>query len=285
MAFTRKSLETRIVLAEGEFTGGGNMKTFRGLATDARIEKVGAPDLNKMSLKIFGMLREDMEQLTALSFKPMEYKKKYAVLLAGDEGAELSVVFKGEIMKAVADYSGAPDISFQIDAMTGSYPLMMSAPPLTVEGEAPAADVVGSLAGEMGYAFENAGVTGSLKNAVLNGSPLEKARAAADQTGAELILDDDVLVLLPPGKARTSEVPYISPATGLIGYPSFTDTGISFKCLYNPALQMGGLVEIKSVVPHASGVWRITKLTHSLSAYNPKGGAWESAAEGVSYGG
>ncbi len=33
---------------------------------------------------------------------------------------------------------------------------------------------------------------------------------------------------------------------------------------------------MESIVPRASGTWRIIKLTHELSAFDPSGGPWES---------
>ena len=50
-----------------------------------------------------------------------------------------------------------------------------------------------------GMTFENQGVSSSVKNAVFTGSPIEQARQAAKQVGAELIIDDEKMLLIPNG--------------------------------------------------------------------------------------
>jgi hypothetical protein len=43
------------------------------------------------------------------------------------------------------------------------------------------------------------------------------------------------------------------------------------KSLYNPAVQFLGKIEIDSVIKPASGIWRVSKLSHSLEAQVPNG--------------
>ena len=65
----------------------------------------------------------------------------------------------------------------------------------------------------------------------------------------------------------------------MIGYPSFTQDGITCECFYNPRLQLGGQIKIESIVPRASGYWKITKLNHDLAAYT--NGRWVSRIDGM----
>ena len=77
----------------------------------------------------------------------------------------------------------------------------------------------------------------------------------------------------------------LADGAGLIGYPSFTSDGISCACCYDPNLKQGGAIELQSIVPRASGRWKITKLTHKLSAYMTGGGSWNTAIEAAYIGG
>ena len=280
-SFTRKIIEVRITLAAGSFGGQGERKILRGLPVEADVDKPGLPDKNKAQVKIYGMKYEDMEQLTTLAFRPLEARRNLISIMAGDEEHGLSEVFAGEIASAFADFNSAPDPAFQIEALSGYYPSLTPEGPQAVTGNAPVAEIIADLAGSMGYAFRNEGVTARLNNAVLNGSPLEKARAAAAQVGAELLVDDGVLTLLPAGSARSGEAVPLSPSTGLFGYPAFTNDGLSLRALYNPSFRQGGLIRVESVVPRASGVWKITRLSHRLAAFSPGGGPWESRIEAI----
>lgn len=284
-SFTRKAIETRITLAKGSFGGQGNTKVIRGLATRVSVEKPGLPDKPKCSVQIINLPLGDMEQMTTLAFKPLQYQRNSISVYAGEEGRELSLVFSGEITSAFGNFNSAPDPAFEIEAMGGFFGALTPKAPAAVAGSVSVGDFIGQQAGLIGYAFRNEGFTGQLRNAVFNGSPLEQAQAAARQGGADLILDDGSLILLPPGKARGGNTVLLNKDSGMIGYPTFNNNGISVKCLYNPALHYGGLVKVESIVPKASGTWRITKLSHKLVAYDSSGGDWTSEVEAAYMGG
>ena len=285
-SFTRKIIETRITLAQGAFGGQGLTKVLRGLATELHVEKPGFPDKAKATVRISNVPLSDMEQMTTLAFKPLQYQRNAISVYAGDEESGLSLVFCGEITSAHGDFNAAPDPVFAVQAMSGFFGALTPSAPTSVPGSVGVAHIVQQMAGRLGYSFINEGFTGQIKNAVLCGSPLEQAQAAAKQAGAELIMDDSTLILCPPGQPRgngnrVGQAVLLSKDSGLIGYPTFTNNGISLRCLYNPALQFGACMEVHSIVPKASGLWRITKLSHKLSAHHSSGGHWHSTVEGT----
>jgi len=69
----------------------------------------------------------------------------------------------------------------------------------------------------------------------------------------------------------------LPPSTGLIGYPTFGQDGIVLKAIFNPNINMNDLIRVDSVVPKASGTWRVTKLSHTLETNIPETeNAWHS---------
>lgn len=280
-SFTLKQIEVRIVLAAGSFGGKGTEKVYNGLPVNVSVSKTGGDEKPSCNISIGGMSYSDMEQLTTLAFRPLQARKNLVTVLAGDEDSGLTQVFAGEISTASADFSGAPDVTFEIEAISGYYPSLTPAGPQTITGSASVADIISKQAQEMGYSFQNEGVTATLKDCILNGSPLQKARQAANQAGVTLLIDDGALILLPPGKERKGTTILLSDKSGLMGYPSFSSDGITLQAIYNPAFQLGGLVEVKSIVPKASGLWRITKLEHKLSANDPGSDDWTSSIDAV----
>ena len=279
-SYKRKAIEVVVTLGSGTFAGKGNQKTIRGLGTDVSIEKAGPPDKNKCTVKIYNMLYEEMEQLTTLAFRPLEKRKNLITVSAGDDDkSSLPMAFSGEIVSSFADFNNAPDIVMQFNAMSGSYPALIAKNPMSVKGNAPVADIISALAKQCGYSFKNEGVTASLRNSVLNGSPLQQAHQAAEEAGAELLVDDNQMILLPTAGARQGNAIQLNDKTGMFGYPTFTNTGINVRSMYNENYKYAGLIEVSSIVPKASGIWRITKLTHNLSAFRPGGGPWESSLE------
>lgn len=282
-SFTRKLLEVRVTLQAGQFDGGGNTKIISWTPLKARIEKTGPPDYCKAAIEARGLSYEDMAQMSTLAFKPLASAKNTVQVFAGDErDEELSLAFSGSITQAAADFNTAPDVVFKLEAMAGYYGAITPQGPTAIKGAQPAADFIAMQARAAGFSFQNDGVTAQLSNAVFNGSPVAQARAAARQIGAELIIDDGVMILSPAGGAgekagggRGNAV-LLNKESGLLGYPVLTNEGVQLKALYNPAFQLGGLVQVESIVPKASGTWRIIKLTHELAAFDAKGGPWES---------
>lgn len=280
-SFTRKLLEVHVTLQAGQFEG-GNTKIITDVPLKVRIEKTGPPDFCKATIEARGLRYEDMAQMSTLAFRPLYSARNSVAVFAGDEVDGLSLAFSGSITQASADFNAAPDVSFKIEAMTGYFGAITPQSPTAVRGAQPAADFIAMQAQKVGFTFQNDGVSAQLNNAIFNGSPVAQARAAARQIGAELIIDDDVMILSPAGGAGKNagggrgNAVLLNKDTGLLGYPVLSNEGVQLKALYNPAFRLGGLVEVESIVPKASGTWRIIKLTHDLAAFDAKGGPWES---------
>lgn len=275
--FSIKTIQISLSMADGSFAG--NKKVIEGLATQAHVVKPGLPETNSALVSIWGLTYEDMAGLTMLAFKPLESERNLIEIRAGEAGGHLSLLFKGHITHAYADFNQAPAPAMCIEADTGSYPQQMAAPVLTIMNEALCEELFSRFAQECGYAYRNQGVWATVKNSWFPGSPLEKAIKLARDIDCEIIIDDDTMITMPKGKPRAQEAVLLSRQTGLIGYPTFNQDGISCRAIYNPALSYGGLVRVESIVPRASGLWRITKLSHSVSAYMPGAGSWETNLE------
>lgn len=278
-SFSLKTIQLTVVLGKGTFSEGGNTKIIEGLACDVSVIKPGLPEKNSATVKIWGLKYEDMAQLTMLAFKPLESQHNLISIKAGENDNSLALVFQGEITSAFADFNAAPDVCMHFEADSGSYPQQIASPVVTVKGSAQAEKLFAQFASEAGYTFKNEGVTSSVKNAWFPGSPIDKMTKLARDVGCELIIDDGAVTIMPMGKAREGNAVLLTRDTGLIGYPTFNQDGISCRCIFNPNLIYGGLIKVESIVPRASGVWRITKLTHNITAYIPGGGNWESQIE------
>jgi hypothetical protein len=280
-SFSLKTIQITLSLNKGTFAEGGSSKIIEGLACEASITKPGLPEKNSAQVKIWGLKYEDMAQLTMLSFRPLESQHNLIRLAAGEKGGALSLIFQGEISSAFADFNSAPDPCMQFEAISGDYPQQMAAGVATVQGDVPAEQLFAQFARQAGYSYQNQGVQAQVADVWLTGSPLAKMQKLARDLNCQLIIDDGTVLTLPAGQSRQGSVTLLSKDTGLIGYPTFNQDGIRCKCLFNPDLQYGGLIKVESIVPRASGVWKISKLTHTLSAYVPGSGSWESQVEAI----
>ena len=279
-SYSQKRIRITITLDEG---GTSSQMIFTEHAMSVRIQKQGAPELPKAQISIWGLSQAQMTQLTMLSFDARSLRRNVIEVAAGEGSSGLSVVFQGEIMNAAPDLNAAPSPVMRLEAISAAYPHLIPLPPVAVKGEQTVDSLMRSFAQQAGMEFENIGVTASLSNVVINGDPITKAKWVADTVGADLIVDDQKMVLVNPSQARGEAVAIdaINPQTGQIGYPSFDSMGIRALCFFNPNLNVAGLCRIDSSMPRASGVWKIYSVIHAISANMPSGGPWRTEIAGT----
>jgi hypothetical protein len=268
-----RKLEAAVMLSKQTFRG-ENTKIIKDLAMEATVEKLGFPDSNKLALTVYGMAQEDIEPLTMLAFDTTDAALNKIVLTAGDEEEGKRIVFVGDIIPggAIADYSGSPEIKMIFNAMTGYQKAVTPTSPTSVKGLISFTELITMVFGKKPIL---AGKDKQIENPYLSGSVLKQVKDLCASAGYELIIDDDEIYINTKDEYIKAPVPLINKESGLIGYPKFSQAGVDFKCVYNPALRFAGVVKLESVIPRASGEWQIIGLTHHITAMIP-GGAWES---------
>lgn len=279
--FSIKTIRITIKLQEGEFSGSGNMILIEGLPVTVDIEKQGGDTKNKATVVIENIKLDTVKQLTVLTFKRLQTYNNIIQIDVGNKGAELSTAFIGEITSSVPSLDNNGTLYLKIEALAGYYASLIPSPPVSVQGTTTIEKLMSQFAKEAKYEFKNKGVTGSVANCVFNGSPVKKAQTLARQVGIDLLIDNKKFTIQPFNAPKEGTPPVIADYTGMIGYPSFSSDGIEVRCVYNKDLKVGGYINLQSILPQASGEWQITKLKHSLEAYHPNSGIWETSISGV----
>jgi hypothetical protein len=287
MAFVQRALSFKFQLGTGSFgdAGGASTKTVSNVRASVRIEKAGAPSMNRASMRIWGLTASTMNQLSRIGVMPNAPRNNIVTVTAGDSGGNMSLAFAGVITDAWPDFSNVPEASLNVAAFTGLLAQMKPIAPSSYPGATDVADIMKDLAGKMGYTIENNGVSVILSSPYLPGTARMQALAAADAADIFVAFDDDngVMAILPKRGARKGTAPTLDPTNGtLIGYPSYIGPGqIGLRCLYNPAIRWMGNVNVQnSVVSGANGTWRVTGLAHNLESQIPDG-AWFSEILGI----
>lgn len=275
----------RFTLKLGASTFGGHdadTVTLENFRSTAEIEHVGGMVMSTASCRIFGMSEGAMQQLTMLTFESLGVVRNTLHVEAID-GDVVSEVFQGQIINSWPDYQSAPDVYFHIEAQAGYYEQTAMSAPTSYKGSADVGTMIGKLARDAGYTFENNGVDVRLSNPYFSGSAMEQIKGIVAAAGINWILDPPVLAIWPMGSERNTMVPLISPDTGLVGYPTFDKNGIGFRCLYNSSIHFGGQVQVETSVPRAKGLWNVVGVSHSLSAVMPDG-PWFTDVRCIDYG-
>ncbi len=275
-----KLIEVKITLGSGTFGEDvGNEVTLTGFRMAADCMSPGGDSMGRCKLRVYGLREDVMNQLTTIGVANTAIKAKNEIVLsAGDEPDGMSEVFRGTIYDAWADYSGAPDVAFNIDAYAGLVAAVKPVPVTQFKGATEVAIIMSGLAGQMGLELENNGVSGTLSNVYLMGTTLTKVREVALAVGFNWAIERGILAIWPATGSRSGDIPIVSSETGMVGYPTLSSKGMTVKMMYNPNLRIGGDIEVKSSITMAEGIWRIYDLTHNLSS-EMVGGPWFTIAE------
>lgn len=275
----KKQLRFVVTLGTGKFGSSNNDTiTLQGFRATADIDKAGGMMMGTLRAKIYGVKQADMNSVTTLQWKTGTLIPNTVEVYAIDGPAE-TLVFAGNIVNAWADYQSMPDVFLHIQAQSAFFNTLKAIPPRSFKGGVDVASVMAQIARDLGYTFENNGVTTRLVDVYLPNTGMEQAKDLARAAGCDLYLDDKILAITPPNVPRKVIIPLISLASGLVGYPTFDGVGVNFQTLFNPAITFGGSIKLETDVQQAAGEWVVTSVGHRLESEKP-GGAWFSNVRG-----
>ncbi len=252
------------------------------LRVTANITRNGALAPSHLSLRVWGMTLNDMNQLTQLG-QPIGFvTNNFVTVQAGNAGESLTTVFTGQSIGSWVDGSDPPNFAFAVESNEAQYQAIAPAQPLTFQGSAPVTTVLQQLAGAMGYTLElNNTPATALSNPNFPGTLIQQLQAVCTHANLNYAIDTPTatLAIWPKyGNRITPNPPLISAGTGMKGYPQHTQYGLSVTTEYNPNIAIGRTVVLNSVIGPANGQWAVFSLTHDLACDIPEG-PWFTTAE------
>ncbi len=272
MAFTKKRLRISLSLANGIFANGGNSAILEGYRCSVQINYAGSPGMGVANIAIYGLSLSEMNQLTTLGTQIFFMNQnRIAIEASEDDGNTYAQVFSGTINTAYPDGQSMPDVALRIMATAGGYESVQKIPPTTINGTGDVATLMGQLAGQAGLSFENNSVNIKLSNPYLFGSVRDQMLSLAKAAGIGWIIELGICAIWKLGQPRQVGTTFISPETGLVGYPAFNQAGIVVTTKFLPTLRFGAQITVQSDFTAACGSWNIYNLTYDLESNVPKG--------------
>ncbi len=275
---------TFVKVGSGTFAGSGNDTVkISGLRASASVSKVGGLSMGELQLRMYGMTLSNMNDLSTLGLtlkigEGLLVLNNQVVVEAGDDDVGMAIVHHGTINNAWADFNAMPEVAFNVTSLGGLYEASLAVPPTSYAGMVDVETIMSSIASLAGWNFHNNGVTDKMENPYYPGTPWEQVKQLADHANINAILDDgapQTLVIWPKGKSRGGDAPLISRDTGMIGSPTFAPNGLIVTTRFNPSINYGQQVKIRSDLTQASGLWEVRTLTHTLDAETPNG-TWQT---------
>lgn len=272
MAFTEKQIRVVFSLANGQFEGGGNSAQIDGLRVSLQAQIAAYPSFGTAHVAIYGLPLSTMQQLSTVGPQwNARYKNEISVL-AGDAETGMSLVFTGVIYNGLVDAAQMPDVALRVTAATGAFDAVNPADATSINGSADAAGMIQRLASQMGFSFYNNGVTVKLASPYYYGSAWNQMVEIAEHGNFDIIVDFNTVTVTPRGVPRPGQTtPLISPATGLVSYPSFVENRLILRSLFNPNVIPLGAIEVQSSLTPACGRWQVIMIDHDLDSVTPNG--------------
>jgi len=281
----KKALRFVITLGTGKFGSSNNDQIIlQGFRAIADIDKAGGMMMGTLRAKIYGVNESSMHSITTLAMQAAKYSEikwqPNTIDVYAIDGPVETLIYKGNIVNAWADYQSMPDVFLHIQAQAAFRNAIAPSAPKSFKGAVDVATVMSQLAKEMGYVFENNGVQVTLSDVYLANTALEQARDLAKAAGISMVIDDNILAIIPPNGSRvTNPIPLIDKTSGLIGYPTLDVAGVSFQALFNPAVRFMHQFQLKSDQIRSTGIWVATAISYRLESEKP-GGAWFMGVRG-----
>lgn len=282
MTLTTRKINLSFSLGEGSFgEGGTDTVNITGLRTSTTITKAGGASMSTLDLRVWGMPLDTMQKLTVLNKLAYEQERFNSVTVtAGDDETGMGVVFTGTIKEAWADGGNPPDIAFICSAFSGGLDAVRPVAPTSFNGPVSVDVLLSSVGAQMvpPRTLENSGVQTILESPYLPGTLRDQALAVQRAARCNIFIDDQVIAIWPLGETRGGLTLALSPESGLVGYPQFTQNGIALTTLFTPSLTFGQRIDVTSGLAAANGSWTVAAVQHTLDAELP-GGQWFTRVE------
>ncbi|HHF0149642.1 TPA: hypothetical protein ACPHPC_001848 [Haemophilus influenzae] len=222
---------------------------------------------NPAKIQVWNLNRDHINQLLSQDYKKVALSVGYG---------ELRQIYAGDITKTRIQREGL-DFVLTLECSDGHQAYTQSRAKTTLKAGATDKQIVEELQKTMPKVQSGAiDVPNQRKlprGRVLNGNSRDILTKIARNNKADWSIQDGSLIFLPKDKVLSDDAVLISQDTGMINAPEQTDEGLELTCLLNPALQIGGLVKVESIIEYFNGEYKIVKLAHSGDGI---GGDWHS---------
>lgn len=279
MSFSRRKIDVSFQIAgpQGPVASGGSALATSGLRVQATISKTGTL-LPTAQLRIYGLPLSVMNQLSTIG-KPLPGANQNTVTISAGDASGMSLVFLGNIHHAYSDFNEQPESPFVVEAQTLGYAALATVAPTSYSGSVDVSEIISFLAQSVGMKFENHGVSVKISRPYLRGPALKQIADIARAAHVGWSADNGVIALYDLQRGKdSSQARLISPSTGLIGYPRYSQFWIGLDTLFDASLVPGTWVQVQSQITPACGAWLISGVTHQIDAETPDG-AWKTTLD------
>ncbi|CNI61661.1 hypothetical protein [Yersinia bercovieri] len=276
--YSKKDLRYEFSLSNGTFDKDGNDKiSISNVKSSFRFGSYGNYTGVNVDIMIFGLSIDRLSELSGKGIGIFDNPQstRVSVYVGNDK------LFSGFIVSSYANMNGQPETAIIINAVAAFDLKVTASSPFSRPGAVSVSSMLDAICRLNGYEFHPNGLDGlTAQNPHFPGSPMDQIRDICLTYDLAYQAFDNTITVWPAKSSVSSVVPFISPDHGLIGYPVFTQGGITFQTQFSTLLSQGRDVELQTSLPNASGRYRLTVVEHFLSSWT-EGGNWHTVCQSV----
>lgn len=193
-------------------------------------------------------------------------------LYAGYDNLNNSLAYQGSIARAYGDFS-SPDRTLILQCSSTAFQNLALSPAVNPQGDSDIVQTYKSIADKLKLTLINNGVSGTIKNLVLQGGLLDQLRQLSKMTQTNNFIKNGNLYISDGKTATSTTAITIDPDSGMISYPKIDDWGIQLRSYFNPLIIPSQPITINSYVEKANGTWIVYSIN---SVLNNNGTEWFS---------
>jgi hypothetical protein len=254
----------------------GTTLSISGKRTRAVVREASGLANNTAEIWVYGLAATILNQASTCGISYDFGTNNSIKVSAGDSVSGMVQVFQGIITYAIPDYNKQPDVPLYIQCAAGGGNLF-GKKVASFTGSTDVATMMQGFATSLGIQnFENNNINIKIANPYFSGSTWSQVQQLAQHAyiNAAIVDSGNTLAIWPKGGRRVSQtnVPLVSPQTGMIGYPTFAaDNFLHVKTLFNPSIKMGANIQIQSSIPQANATWTVWHQSLMLESLVPHG--------------
>ncbi|MFP1884433.1 baseplate hub protein [Lonsdalea quercina] len=276
--YSKKQLRYEFTVKNGAYDKDGNDKiSISNVKSSLRMGSYGNYGGSQAEITIFGLGTELLSTLSSkgIGIYTLNTDTKIDAYV-GD-----TKVYSGGIYASYANMNGQPETALILNAVSGLSLKTSSSASFSLPGAVDVSKMLSAICQVYGYGFNSTGLDGvTEQNPHYSGSPMDQIRDICETHKLWYQIFDDVLTVWPSNSSKKDDVPFVSADSGLIGYPVFTQSGITFQTQFSTLLSQGRVVELETALPNASGRYLLTVVEHFLTSWTD-GGSWHTVSQGV----
>jgi len=253
-----------------------NPIVLKNLRCNALITNPGGNSaFGQLQLQVFGMTLDQMNEYSSTGSRMVLVQNSSVTVSAGNQGGSMNQVFKGTLISSFIDFSNPPEVSFVCAAMAGYYDKASPVAPNTYKGSQNAEDIIKALVGKLGDPWSfinyNNSAHAVLQNQYVSGSVIDQICTIARNAKFPIKIENDTITIWANNGVSSNIVVDIGPKTGLVGYPSYWETGFVVRSEFTATISNGITINLSSGIPKANGKFPVQQSTHEISTLTPDG--------------